>query len=908
MRSNRAQDVNEIFQSALDRAPDERVAYLDQACGDDAELRREVESFISAHDRAGNFMDRPAIEAYAAIIAGRQVGSQDVKVIGRYKILSEIGRGGMGEVYLAEDETLGRRVALKMLPEHLTRDQQRLLRFEQEARTASALNHPNIITIHEILKANATHVIATEFVEGETLRDRLRHESPTIRDALDIAIQIADALTAAHKAGIVHRDIKPENIMIRPDGYVKVLDFGLAKLVEPSSPISLSEAPTQRLNTAAGIILGTIDYMSPEQARGKDIDARTDIFSLGAVIYEMMAHRKPFAGETFSDTLAAILESEPPPISHFTSEAPAELTRIVTKSLRKNRDERYQTSKDLFLDLKNLKEELDFERRRERSISNTSREPYSSVFQISSGASPSVALSSAEYVVTKIKRHRVAAITTALIGIAVVAFALTSYWRSLRASNPAVSVESIAVLPFANESGSPDAEYLSDGMTETLINSLSQLPGVNVKARSSVFRYKGKDVSPQTVGKELGVQAVLNGRVIQHGSDLTLYLSLVNAATENQLWGKQYNQKLTDLVTLQTQIAQDVSENLKARLTRAEKQNVTKSYTTSADAYRLYLQGRYFWNKRTERDLRKSVDYFGQALSLDPNYALAYSGLADGYSALGLGFNFAPSVPQAVFPKAKQAALKALAMDNNVAEAHVSLGLIKERWDWDFAGAEAEYKRGIELDPNYAEGPHRYGVFLAAMGRFDEAIIQLERARALDPLSMIIASDRARPYFLSRRYDHALDVLRQAVDMDPNFIRARTALALEYARTGRYEEAITEEKRAFELTGGPIREDGTRRINDLLAIIYAQTGRKTEALKILAEMDKEEKQGPYVYPFVRAAVYAELGDKEKAFEWLEKAYAARSPAMVDLKTALVFDKIRDDPRFADLVRRVGFPQ
>jgi eukaryotic-like serine/threonine-protein kinase len=908
MRSNRAQDVNEIFQSALDRAPDERVAYLDQACGDDAELRREVESFISAHDRAGNFMDRPAIEAYAAIIAGRQVGSQDVKVIGRYKILSEIGRGGMGEVYLAEDETLGRRVALKMLPEHLTRDQQRLLRFEQEARTASALNHPNIITIHEILKANATHVIATEFVEGETLRDRLRHESPTIREALDIAIQIADALTAAHKAGIVHRDIKPENIMIRPDGYVKVLDFGLAKLVEPSSPISLSEAPTQRLNTAAGIILGTIDYMSPEQARGKDIDARTDIFSLGAVIYEMMAHRKPFAGETFSDTLAAILESEPPPISHFTSEAPAELTRIVTKSLRKNRDERYQTSKDLFLDLKNLKEELDFERRRERSISNTSREPYSSVFQISSGASPSVALSSAEYVVTKIKRHRVAAITTALIGIAVVAFALTSYWRSLRASNPAVSVESIAVLPFANESGSPDAEYLSDGMTETLINSLSQLPGVNVKARSSVFRYKGKDVSPQTVGKELGVQAVLNGRVIQHGSDLTLYLSLVNAATENQLWGKQYNQKLTDLVTLQTQIAQDVSENLKARLTRAEKQNVTKSYTTSADAYRLYLQGRYFWNKRTERDLRKSVDYFGQALSLDPNYALAYSGLADGYSALGLGFNFAPSVPQAVFPKAKQAALKALAMDNNVAEAHVSLGLIKERWDWDFAGAEAEYKRGIELDPNYAEGPHRYGVFLAAMGRFDEAIIQLERARALDPLSMIIASDRARPYFLSRRYDHALDVLRQAVDMDPNFIRARTALALEYARTGRYEEAITEEKRAFELTGGPIREDGTRRINDLLAIIYAQTGRKTEALKILAEMDKEEKQGPYVYPFVRAAVYAELGDKEKAFEWLEKAYAARSPAMVDLKTALVFDKIRDDPRFADLVRRVGFPQ
>jgi serine/threonine-protein kinase len=845
--------------------------------------------------------DKELIETQMHALVGQQINA--------YKIVAPLGKGGMGEVYLAYDTRLGRKVALKLLPAEFTRDRERVRRFTQEARAASALNHPNIITIHEIGQDGQSQYIVTEYVEGETLRARL-NRAPQERldpsEAVELTIQVATALAAAHEAGIIHRDIKPENVMVRRDGIVKVLDFGLAKLAEVQISAPMEDVPTL-VTTQSGVLLGTVSYMSPEQARGQEMDARTDLFSLGSVLYEMVAGSPPFRGATATDILLAVCDKEP----QSPGQVSAELQQIIGQALRKERAERYQTSRALLADLKRWQQAQLLDGARLASaaaiVSDTSHEPSFTAVQTPSGASPTAAVSNAEYVVTGIKRHRVAAIT-ALIGIAVAAFALTYYWHSLRGPKSGVAIESIAVLPFANESGSPDAEYLSDGMTETLINSLCQLPGVNVKARSSVFHYKGKDVSPQTVAKELGVQAVLNGRVIQHGSDLTLYLSLVNAATENQLWGKQYNQKMTDLVTLQTQIAQDVSENLKAKLTRAEEQKVTKSYTANPDAYRLYLQGRYFWNKRTERDLRKSVEYFGQALSLDPNYALAYSGIADANSALGLGFNFAPSLPETVFPKAKQAALRALEIDNKLAEAHVSLGLIKERWDWDFAGAESEYKRAIELDPNYAQGPHRYGVFLTAMGRLDQGIAQLERARTLDPLSTIIASMQAWPYTRLRRYDRAIEILRNVLEMDPNFIRARSQLAVNYAQIGRYEEAITEEKKAFELTGGPVREDGTRRIDDWLVIIYAQAGRKTEALKMVAEVDELEKQGRYLYHFTRAGVYAELGDKEQAFKWLEKAYGARSPAMVDLKGAPSLDKIRDDPRFNDLVRRVGLPQ
>jgi serine/threonine protein kinase/Tfp pilus assembly protein PilF len=821
--------------------------------------------------------------------------------LGRYEIRSKIGAGGMGEVYLAQDMKLDRKVALKILPAEVTANRDRMRRFVHEAKAASALNHPNILTIYEIEESHSTHFIATEFIDGETLRQRMQQAPMKVNEVLDVGTQISGALSAAHTAGIVHRDIKPENVMLRGDGIVKVLDFGLAKLIEQQPPEGVdTEAPTRAaINTEAGVVAGTAIYMSPEQARGLQVDARTDIFSLGVLIYELVTGRLPFEGSNTNEVLASILsEKEPLPLARYARAVPAELERIVEKALRKDREQRYQTIKDMLLDLKTLKRRLEFAAEVERS-----QPPEITRDRTRTGAT---ANGEARQTVTTVERQprRLGL----MIGVAVVIAIAAGFIYYFYFTKPRGAIDSIAVLPFVNESGNADAEYLSDGITESLINSLSQVPSLNVKARSSVFRYKGKDVSPQTVGKELGVQAVLNGRVVQHGDDLILYLSLVNASTENQIWGKQYNQKLTNLVTLQSEIARDVSDNLKRKLTRADEQKLTKSYTANPEAYRLYLQGRYFLNRRTEKDIRKSIDYFNQAVALDQNYALAYTGIADAYANLALGLNFAPTRPEIIFPNAKQAALRALEIDNTLAEAHVSLGLVKERWDWDFAEAEAEYRRAIELNPDYATAHHRYGVFLTAMGRFDEAIAEFERARALDPLSLIIASDSARPYAFSHHYDRAVEILRQALDMDPNFIRARAGLAVNYSLMGRYDEAIVESQKAFELTGGQFREDGTKRTNDILAVIYATAGRKADAIKIVAETDEQEKQGLYVYPVIRAYVYSELGDKEQAFKWLEKAYAQRAPGLVDMKTAPAFDKIRDDPRFADLVRRVGLPQ
>ena len=821
--------------------------------------------------------------------------------LGRYEIRSKIGAGGMGEVYLAEDSRLHRKVALKVLPADLASNRDRMRRFVHEAKAASALNHPNILTIYEIEESHSTHFIATELIEGETLRQRLLRAQMKLGEVLDVAIQTATALSAAHAAGIVHRDIKPENVMLRSDGIVKVLDFGLAKLVEQKLAEAVdTEAPTRAaINTEPGVVMGTAIYMSPEQACGLQVDARTDIFSFGALLYEMVAGRLPFEGSNTNEILASILsDKEPLPLARYARVVPPELERIVEKALRKDREQRYQTIKDMLLDLTTLKRRLEFVAEIERS-----QPP-----QTTGGSALTDATVSGEARQTAATAERQPRRLSLMIALALLFVMAAGFVYFFYFAKAAGAIDSIAVLPFVNESGNADAEYLSDGITETLINSLSQVPGLNVKARSSVFRYKGKDVSPQTVAKELGVKAVLNGRVVQHGDDLTLYLSLVNAATENQLWGKQYNQKLTNLVTLQSEIARDVSENLKRKLTRADEQKLTKSYTANPEAYRLYLQGRYFWNRRTEKDLRKSIDYFNQAVALDPNYALAYTGIADAYSNLSMGFNFALPRPEKTFPNAKQAALRALEIDNTLAEAHASLGLVKERWDWDFADAEAEYRRAIELNPDYATAHHRYGVFLAAMGRFEESISEFERARALDPTSLIIASDSARPYALSHRHDCAVEMLRKALDMDPNFIRAHIGLAGNYSSMGKYEEAIAEIQKAFELTGGQYREDGTKRINDVLAIIYAAAGRKSDALKIVAEMDEQEKQGRYFYTFTQALVYSELGDKEQAFKRLEKAYSERAPAMVDMKVAPALDKIRDDPRFADLVRRVGLPQ
>src|SRR5712692_9888638 len=546
--------------------------------------------------------------------------------LGRYEIRSKIGAGGMGEVYLAQDTKLDRKVALKILPAEVAAHPDRMRRFVQEAKAASALNHPNIITIHEIDDTDSGHIIATEFIDGETLRQHIRKAPLKLGDVLDVSAQIASALSAAHAAGIVHRGIKSENVMLPRDGIVKVLDFGLAKLTERLAPDSVdTEAATKALvQTEPGVVLGTTAYMSPEQARGLAVDARTDIFSLGVVIYELVAGQAPFGGTTRSDLIAALLEREPPPLARFTPEAPAELERIVMKALAKDPDERFQTARDLLIDLKRLKQKLDVDAELERTSApelrsgggdakpSQAREAISTAPRATAQTAfgSSSATSSAEYLVSGIKQHKLAA-AIALLVLVTGAAGLSVY---LYSRNTEVTIESIAVLPFVNQNHDPDSEYLSDGVAESIINSLTQLPTLKVMARSAVFRYKGKEADPMAAGKELGVRAVLTGRILQRGDSLTISTELLDVRDNKQLWGEQYSEKVSDLLSVQREIAKEITSNLRLQLSTPEQKRLAKHYTENPEAYQLYLRGRYFWNKRSEEGIKKAIAYFDQAI------------------------------------------------------------------------------------------------------------------------------------------------------------------------------------------------------------------------------------------------------------------------------------------------------
>ena len=803
--------------------------------------------------------------------------------ISHYRILSKIGAGGMGEVYLAEDMRLNRRVALKVLPADLFNNSQRLHRFRQEAQAASALNHPNIITIHEIGVAGDIHFIATEFIEGETLRRRMQTTRLEVAETLNMATQIAAALDAAHRNGIVHRDIKPENVMLREDGLAKVLDFGLAKLT-PAKPETIdTEAPTQvQVNTQAGMILGTVSYMSPEQARGLKVDARTDMFSLGVVLYEMLAGRLPFAGGTTSDVLAAILKTEPAPLDENT---PAELKRVVKKMLRKDADERYQTAKDLLIDLKSLQHDLDFTANLERSgipTKTDQSEPTKEIVHTSS---------STEYLTNGIRQHkRSIAVSLAVLLFAVLGF---SYWYFSHRASTATQIESIAVLPFINVSGNADVEYLSDGMTESLITSLSHLPKLNVKARSSVFRYKGKEVGPRKVGAELAVQAVLLGRVVQRGNDLTLYIELVDANTENTLWKADYNRPMTNLVVLQSEIARDVATKLRTRLSGAEAQELGKNYTDNAEAYQLYLRGRFYWDKRSAEGLKKAINYFQQAIALDQNYALAYAGLADAYSLLP-AYGGAP--PHEVMPKAREAVSKALSIDDNLAEAHTARGLILNYYEYDFAGAEREYKRALELNSNYATVHQFYSELLTHLGRHEEAIAEMQRALGIDPLSLIINRIYGESLMYARKYDESIVQFKRAIGLDAGFGPTHFSLFKVYRLKGNYAECVEEYSKSQELIGEPQ--------NAALArAAFAQSGWQG-FLRLMTG----ESRPSNLTPYNAATFHAALGEKDKAFAELNKAYEKREGALALLKVDPRLDPLRNDPRFQDLMRRVGLPQ
>jgi len=910
MTPERYQQIGRLFDAALALAPEQRSAFLNQACepdGDaDANLRSEVEKLLANHIASESFLSRPAMDIAAKMLAQSRpslVGQR----ISHYQIISLLGIGGMGEVYLAEDEELGRRVALKVLPAELTDKTERLQRLEQEARAASALNHPNILTIYEIGEADGVRFIAAEYVGGETLRERLSREKFTVSETLDIAMQIVSALEAAHQAGIVHRDVKPENVILRKDGLVKLLDFGIAKLSEPPAVAggfnTAEDAPTRALvKTDPGTMMGTVGYMSPEQVRGQTVDGRADEWSLGVMLYEMLTGRLPFASETMSDTIAAILKSEVEPPTSLDSEIPVELERIVLKTLRKDADERYQHIKNLLIDLRDLKQDLDFEVKLQRSrTQDESTAPKSAgritTEQISSPAHfpHSDTKSTAEYLVGEIRKNKFGLM--AAIGVLLLIFAGAGRWfyHSGLGQQNSQQISSLAVLPFENESGDAELDYLSDGMSESLINKLSQLPQLKVIARNSSFKYRGPNVDLLDVANKLGVQAVVMGKVIKRGDQLAVLVELVDARDNKQLWGEQYNRRVSHALEVQKEIAQTVSERLRPRLSGTQEQQLTKRGTSSPLAYELLLRGSYFNGKSGEENQIKANELYQQAIEADPSYALAYAELASSYSVLATN---GVIDPRDGLPKAEAAARKALEFDETLPEGHLVLGSIfRKQWKW--AEAENELTRALDLNPNLGAAHRALARHLSVMGRHDQAVAEARRARELDPLSVTVNAYISYACLFARRFDEGIAAARKTLELDPNSDFAYLMLGYNYAGKGLYREAIESYKKVVEFGD---KSTGTQ---IYLGAAYAHSGDREKAFEILRQVRSGKE---YVSPGELPVLLGALGLKDEAFASFEKAFAVRDLQLSTITGDPAFDPLRNDPRFADLVRRVGFPR
>jgi serine/threonine-protein kinase len=780
------------------------------------------------------------------------------KVLSHYTILKHIGSGGMGEVYLAHDTQLDRNVAIKILPSELATDPERMRRFEKEARAASAIDHPNVVHIYEIGEYDGIRFIAMQYVEGQTLSALIKDHALPIPQLLDIAIDVAEALQEANSKGVVHRDIKPANILITPRGQAKVVDFGLAKISRDSSLTEINTDSDTSTETKSGMILGTVHYLSPEQALGKGVDHRSDIFSFGAVLYQMATARFPFSGQNSIEMISNILKTEPEPLSTHNPTIPAALEHIVRKCLEKDPERRYQSAQDLSNDLRRLK-------RGDVPLTGST---------IRLG--------------TRRPRLPVFLIASVLLIIAATAFYFTRERRP---------IDSIAVLPFINGSSKAGMEYLSDGITDSVINTLSQLPQLRVMARSTVFSYKGKQIDPRQVGRELHVGAVLTGAMNQSGDELTIRAELVNTTDGSLLWGSQYNRAVNDVVGMQEEIAGDISHNLRIKLTGEQQKRLTKRYTENAEAYETYLKGRYYWNKRTEEGFRKAVEAFGQAIEKDPDYALSYAGLANCYTLMPA---WALMPPTEGHPKAKAAALKALQLDDTLAEAHSALGHTLHNYDWDWAGAGREFRRAIELNPGYATAHHWNAWYLIEDGQTAEAFHEIQRALDLDPFSLIINADTGYLYSLGRQQDRAQEQLRKTLELGPQFSLAYEYRGYVYEVQKRYREELEAFEKAEELLPDSLE------IKAEIARARALNGQVHEARTTLNELTAQSKDR-YVVAFDIAMIYEALGEKDPAFEWLEKACDEHSYQISGLAVDPRLDGLRNDPRFAELLNRIHRP-